>query len=80
LIRSLLIPSKRSRGLTAWRQLLRNYGAIDDSAGNGKGDYRTGTGGALDREFAHDADSALAHALQSEVPKLATMRNTGIDA
>src|ERR1700723_3417307 len=54
--------------------------AVDDPAGNSKGDDRTGTSGALDREFTHDAGSTLAHALQTEVPWFATMHDIGIDA
>src|SRR5271155_3083763 len=54
--------------------------AIDDTAGDRKGDYRAGTGGALDREFTHDAGGTLAHGLQTEVPRLATMQDIGIHA
>jgi hypothetical protein len=59
--------------------VLRTHRAIDDPAGNCKADYRTETGGALDDEFAHDAGSTLAHALQTEVPLLATMHDIRID-
>ena len=59
--------------------VLHIHRAIDDPAGNSERNYRTETGGALDDEFAHDAGSTLAHALQTEVPLLAAMHDIGID-
>jgi hypothetical protein len=74
----LWIPADASVRQTAGRLVFR--GAKDNPAGNGKGDNRTGAWGALDREFSHDAGGTLAHALQTEMPRPATLHDFRIDA